>query len=182
MVARAAYAQAEPVLRDAIKQCEIAKIKTARPLMALGKVFFESNRCAEAIPLFQQSLAAEPNLGRAYMDLCACQTVLERFDEAIDSGAKAVQFGEPQIQGMANYNLGLAYFKSGAARGKFDQARASAPYFEKSAELMPEFGSNYFFLGVLKELARKKAEATPLYEKACRLGDQSACQKIGTSS
>jgi hypothetical protein len=81
---------------------------------------------------------------------------------------------------QVNYNIGLSYFNLMAQTTDMTDKR-SEPYFKKSAELGPQFGGSFFYLGLIKEnMYGDSKAAKAYYQKACDLKYEPACRSLKT--
>lgn len=172
-------AGAERALAAAIRVCEKdPAFASARPYLALGKIYFERADYAAAVPHFEKALVHEPKLALAHMNLCAAYMQMGDFERAVASGQKALAAKDKPTKFKATYNLGLAHFKWAAAREDMKDVR-SAKYFEDAIKLDPKFADSYFFLGMVELVQRNRpAKARPLFKKGCDRGHAGACKQL----
>ncbi len=173
---------AEPLLVEAVALCKAARAKSARPFIALGTLYFRTQRWALAIPQFYEGLEREPDLPLAYMDLSGAHQQLKQFDKAVKTGTKAIELakkeGDRQIEAKANFNVGLALFSDAAAKSALTDLR-SEPFFEASRDLDPSFGGSSFYLGILAQVMHHDVpRARKLLTRGCELKYAPACNAV----
>ncbi len=88
-----------------------------------GTTAAESGRFAEAEEAFRNALKINPHYAQAWSNLCALFLAQEQTQAAIDACARAIEIDAEYAD--AQYNLALAYFRSGdVARAKDHATRA----------------------------------------------------------
>jgi tetratricopeptide (TPR) repeat protein len=173
---------AEPLLVEAVALCNAARAASARPFIALGTLYFRTQRWALAIPQFYEGLEREPDLPLAYMNLSAAHQQLKQFDKSVKTGTKAIELakktGDRQVEAKANFNVGLALFSDAAAKSALKDLR-SQPFFEASRDVDPSFGGNYFYLGIIAQVMHRDVpRARKLLTRGCELKYGPACNAV----
>lgn len=81
----------------------------------LGDSYFRSDRCTEALALYDTALVLNPNLASAYLNSATCHVNLEQFDRAFPKYEKAFALRPEWLTGNSNLNheLGFAYVRAG---------------------------------------------------------------------
>ena len=175
-IAKGDFGAAQKALEAAMPLCsQPSEHKSARPAIALGKVYMHFERYRDAVTQFEDALTREPGLPLAFMNLGAAYTELGEYQKAVEVSKKALKTTDSKELARVNFNIGLAYFKMAADMNDTTDRRAE-PYFKKSSELDPAIAGNYYYLGVFKEIHDQKyPEAKALYKKACDLRYPPAC-------
>ena len=96
----------------------------------LGNVLVGLGRLEDAVPRFEEALAAEPRWVEAWNNLASVHAHLENWPEAIEAGCRAVdlEFDYPD----AHYNLAEAYHAAGRPREARRHARIYLKFDPKS--------------------------------------------------
>lgn len=167
------------VAKQAVAACKVANIKTARPYMVLAVEANRAGKLSEVISWSKQGLEQEPGLPLAYMNICAAQSQMKKFDDAVKSCTDGLK--EPSAwSAKLNFNIGLALFQKAVAAEKFGETLKAEPYFLESRKLDASIGQNHYYLGILAE--NVKADPTAAlahYEAGCKVGDQQSCVGAG---
>lgn len=130
----------------------------------LGVAYARQGDLIEAEAMFCQVLAADPRAYEALISLATVYRDLERWDEAIAAGMRAVALRPSDAQ--AHNNLG----RSALAARRLDQAAAA---FMKSIALQPAFSAAHFNLGKTRQLEGRDGEAAAAFAQAAQLAPTS---------
>ncbi len=127
---------------------------------ALGMVFKQMGRSADALAPMQKAAALLPNDAEAHSNLGATLQDLGRLDEAVASCRRALQI-EPDFTEV-HYNLGNALHEL----GRLDEAEAS---YRRVLQIEPNFAEAHSNMGgTLQELGRLD-EAEASYRRALQI-------------
>lgn len=164
--------------KKAVAVCKIANIKTARPFMVLSAEANRSGKLNEVISWSKQGLEQEPSLPLAYMNICAAQMQMKKYDDAVATCQQGLR--EPNAwSAKLNFNIGLALFKKAVDAQKFPETLKSEPYFQESKQLDASILQNDFYLGMMEENVKGNPQAAlSHYEPACKAGDKSSCEAM----
>ncbi len=134
---------------------EDPKGKAAR-LLNLGVAYMNQQRMEQALKMFEQAAALDPNLSAARLDQGIALLNLQRQEPAKALLLEAVQRDPASKRGW--YNLGLLYRNLGQA----EDARAA---FRKVAELDPNDPDTHYFLGSLYLEKKEYSQAVAEFER-----------------
>ena len=113
----------------------------------------------EAESLFQKSIDEKNNYAEGYYQLSLAQSVLDKTDQAIENGTKAVQLDSKN----ADYFLFLGgMFQK---RNKGNDMKSAEQCFKQAVALNNENANAHFYLGVFYEKNNQKDEAKNEYNK-----------------
>jgi tetratricopeptide (TPR) repeat protein len=124
---------------------------------------------AKALDYFDRAIAAKSDYAEAYSHRCDILCMLDRVEEAINSGEKAVGF-DPSVAGY-RISLAMAYNKA----NDFDNA---ASHFEKAIELDLKEGFTWFGLATSYVGLGRLDDAIQCARHAAKLGYSDAQQLI----
>jgi len=128
--------------------------------LALGSVYSQTGKAAEAVAELQRALKLAPNSDEAYRRLGAVYVDAGRKDEAIQAYKKAVEVN-PYF--WMNYNdLGLAYYNLG-------MNEEAVSILRKVIELEPENAAGYDNLGAVYLRMERWSDCIPNFEKALQI-------------
>ena len=178
---KAAEAEEDPgesraLAEKAIAACAKEKVRTARPHMVLCDVSFQAGDFASVVKHADKALKEEPGLPLAYMNKCAAQSQMKKYDEAIATCEKGLKT-ENEWSAKLHFNLGLAIFQKFVAQEKFARALESEKHFLESSKRDPSIAQNWFYLGTLEENVKNNPrKGVEYFNRACELGHTSSCQ------
>lgn len=168
----------EPVAKAAIEACLREHVKTARPYMVLAVLANRAQRYTDVIKWSEKGLQQEPGLALAYMNICSAQSQMKQYDAAVATCKKGLA-KKSEWSAILNSNIGLALFQKAVDQSKFSETLAAEPYFKESKRLDATIAQNDFYLGSIEENVKMNAKAAlPLYDNACKLGSNPACDAI----
>ena len=130
----------------------------------------EQEKYAEAVPLLEKALAADPADYRARFNLAFALTQLQRDPEAIEQYTKVAE-QQPDLV-PARLNLGLLLLRQ-------KNAAAAAPHLEVAAEKRPQDYRAQFYCAEALLGAGQAERAAAGYRKALELESQSAAATLG---
>ncbi len=130
----------------------------------------EQERYADAVPLLEKALAADPADYRARFNLAFALTQLNRDQEAIQNYTKVVE-QQPDLV-PARLNLGIVLLRQ-------KQAAAAVPHLEIAAEKKPQDFRPRFYLAEALLGAGQNDRAGASYRQALELDPKSAAAALG---
>jgi serine/threonine-protein kinase len=124
--------------------------------LAMGDVYLNTGRFAEAVEELKRAVELAPNSDEGYRRLANSYLSAGKKNEAIEAYQKAIQIGPYYWR---NYNsLGVAYFEL----GEYDKAVMA---FQHVVELAPEIPSGYMNLGAVYFSQGNYKEAIHYFER-----------------
>lgn len=129
-------------------------------LLHRAEMLKEELRLQEAVPLFEQVIALEPNLPIAYLQLGTALTALGNYAKALPVLRKAVEM-RPDLT-IPRYQLGSALFETG-------DFAAAAVQFETAVARSPDWAEAHFSLATAYARADRMPDAIREYEKVIEL-------------
>jgi Ca-activated chloride channel family protein len=131
-----------------------------------GNLLYNTNKYAEAAKFYQEALAKEPSSGIAAFNLGLAKYRTNGYDASIEKFNNAIASGAAGLIPMADYNIGNAEYRIGAAaENSSDIKKAGEAYetalkfYKRSMDLNPsdkDAKFNYEFVEKkLKDLAEK---------------------------
>ncbi len=130
----------------------------------------EQEKYADAVPLLEKALAADPADYRARFNLAFALTQLQRDREAVEHYAKVVE-QQPDLV-PARLNLGILLLRQ-------KQPAAAAPHLEVAAEKKPQDFRARFYLAEALLGAGQHDRAATAYRQALELDAKSAAATLG---
>jgi choline-sulfatase len=167
-------------------------------LLHRAEMFKEEGHFQEAVPLFEQVIALEPNLPITYLQLGTSLSSLKNYEKAVPILRKAVEM-RPDLT-VPRYQLGSALFETGdfagaaaefetavarspnwpeahlslaTAYARTDRLKDAIPEYQKVIELRPNHYSAHLLLGRAQALSGNPADAVPNLLKAAELQPKS---------
>ena len=107
---------------------------SANSLYREGRQYAEQERFADAVPLFDQAIQANPNFALAYNARCYAYLRLKQYDRAIEDCSQAIKLDPSYANAYQNRGVALHY-KGDKAAANEDFKRVSA--LQPIAELQP---------------------------------------------
>ncbi len=117
----------------------------------------------QAKDLFQKSVDEKNNYANGYYQLALVNELLNKLDEAISNGQKAVQINPKNT----NYLLSLGRMYQ--ERNKDDDMKVAEQYYKQVIFLNDKNENGHFYLGLLNERNGQKEEAKTQYKKVINL-------------
>lgn len=124
-----------------------------------GQAYAEAGRFQEARDLYQEVTRAAPRDAEAWFMLSALNGQMERYDEAISCGLKAIALQHDYAD--AHYNLGQAYMHL----GRLDEAALA---YAEVLKREPGHSHALNTLGLIYAMQCKTGEAVEYYHKALK--------------
>jgi tetratricopeptide (TPR) repeat protein len=131
----------------------------ARPYLNLGVSLVDAGRLVEAVPLFERSVAIDPEDPFAWNDLGAALNELGRPNDSISALEHAI--ANNPIYPEAYYNMGRAYLS-------LKDYTAAINYFSKAISFKPSYSDAYNMLAVAYNRVGRYGETIRLLEGAYR--------------
>jgi Flp pilus assembly protein TadD len=156
--------EAEQHLREALRLAGEAADKMAGVHLALGMLFTDEGRYAEAIVNYQKAVARHPDDAKAHLLLGIALHRIDASDAAIEEFHTAAKL-QPDLAEAYN-NLGMIYRE----QGKLDLAIQS---YRTALSLRPGFADAHNNLAITLSLQDRPHEAIAEFERAIEL-DQSS--------
>jgi tetratricopeptide (TPR) repeat protein len=125
----------------------------------------QAGRLGEAIALYEQILALQPNFAEVHNNRGLALAELDRPEEAVASYARAAAIKPDNPETLCNWGLALAEL------GRWDEAEAT---FRGAIATHPEFAAAYNNLGLILKERGRMAEARHAAEQAIRLSPRDA--------
>ncbi len=125
----------------------------------------QAGRLGEAIALYEQILALQPNFSEVHNNRGLALAELDRPDEAVASYARAVAIKPDNPETLCNWGLALAQLE------RRDEAEAK---FRCAIAINPGFAGAYNNLGLILKERGRMAEARSAVEEAIRLSPKDA--------
>jgi arylsulfatase A-like enzyme/Flp pilus assembly protein TadD len=129
-------------------------------LLHRAEMLKEELRFQEAVPLLEQTIAKEPNLPIAFLQLGTALTSLKNYEKAVPVLRKAVEL-RPDLT-VPRYQLGSALFETGDFAGAAEQ-------FETAVARSPNWAEARFSLATAYARADRLPDAIREYEKVIEL-------------
>lgn len=151
----------------------VLKAQTYNELIAKGDDFYAKKQYAEAIKVFTQAIALEPNFSKGYWYRGDANRELKQYDEAINDYTIAIDL-EPKnakfrkLRGDTYYNL-------------HQYAQAEKDY-GKGIELDPKNATIWLYRGDCYVQLKQNDKACSDYKKAQELGSRNAKQQASKIS
>lgn len=112
--------------------------------LAIGQIYKEQKKDAEAETAFQKVVEIKPDHGNAWSELATLYNAQKKFDLAASASANAAKYlgaSGGAASAEATFNQGVIAFNA----GKFQEARAS---FESATKTDPTMGMAFYQLGM----------------------------------
>jgi tetratricopeptide (TPR) repeat protein len=173
---------AQAALEEAVRLCKDTPQES--PHNALATLYLQTGQAAKAVSVLEPALSIQRDLALTYMNLSAAYQELKQPEQAVEAARKAIdaarKSSDKRIEAQANYTVGRVLFRRAAdSRAGPAGAVEAEPYFLASRRIDPSIGANYFFLGVLAELAQKDfTGARAYYRQGCERHHLEACEYL----
>lgn len=102
-----------------------SKLAEANSLYREGRQYADQQRFADAIPLFDQAIQANPRYAQAYNSRCYAYLRLKDYDKAVADCSQAIQFDPSYANAYQNRGVAL-HFKGDQAAANEDFKRVAA--------------------------------------------------------
>lgn len=158
---RGELARAESTYREVLAR----EPRHARALHLLGVLALQTSRLDEAIPLLEQSVAADPAATEYLGNLASAYITARRYDDALATVERACALN-PDLPDV-HHHRGLALFQL----GRFDEAAAS---YRRAIELFPDYAAAHSNLGVTLQSLGMLEDAERSLRRALKLQPNNA--------
>ncbi|MEW5908434.1 MAG: tetratricopeptide repeat protein [Thermodesulfobacteriota bacterium] len=148
-------------------QPRVQEVRKDRLLVRQGYDLYMKNNFEQAIAVFQEAIAVNPENPEAYYWRGRALIKMEKIDPAIDDFKKALTL-RPDHSDACD-NLGWLYMRKG-------DYGTSITYLNRSIELKPENSWAYYNRGFVYSKKGETAKALADAEKACGLGYEKGCE------
>jgi len=126
---------------------------------ALGVVYLDMRKPADAQVEFQKAVELDPNYAEAQHNLGLSYAEQGRYEQAVVAYKKALSLPLYSTPEIGYYNLGRAY----AQLGKMSEAEDAL---RTAIQLEPKLGAAYYQLGVVLAATDRKDEAKASFRRA----------------
>jgi type IV pilus biogenesis/stability protein PilW len=126
---------------------------------ALGFVYLEIGKPADAEAEFRKAVELDPTYGEAVHNLGLSLAEQGRYEQAIVQYQKAISMPIYPTPEVGYYNLGRAY-------AQLDKPREAEEALRTAIRLEPKLGAAYYQLGVVLASTGRRQEAKEMYRKA----------------